>query len=273
MGNMINIHGIESKGDMVKVVYFTDAHNQPTLPQDRFVWLARFINSEKPDYLIDGGDFDDFHSLCSHEKNETEKGRIKPALLHDLSCSAKARELINDVLTVNPIKHVTLGNHEDRIWLYENMNREVSGLASGHYLDILSKHGWLHTKYGAYLTLEGVDFTHCPFNGMGRPVGGDNVAKQAAEKSIKDVVFGHTHQMTLVTAHKFGNNRSVTAYNLGCYMPDGYVPSYAKNTRKEFWYGAHVLTIGGNRVKSVKSYQIGELEHRFGKSVRLAFNG
>lgn len=270
---MINIHGIESKGDMVKVVYFTDAHNQPTLPQDRFVWLARFINSEKPDYLIDGGDYDDFHSFCSHEGNDTQKGKLKTSVINDLSFSAKARELINDVLTCNPIKHITLGNHEDRLWLCENLNPEMNGVATGHYIDILNKHGWTYTRYGEYYTLDGVDFTHCPFNGMGRPVGGDNVAKQAAEKSIADVVFGHTHQMTLVTAHKFGNNRSVTAYNLGCYMPDGYVPNYAKNTRKEFWYGAHVLMLSGGRVKSVKSYQIGELEYRFGKSVRLAFNG
>jgi len=266
----INIKSIK---DYAKVVCFTDAHNQPTLPQDRFVWLARFINHEKPDYVVDSGDFDDFHSLCSHERNETEKGRVKPALLTDLSYSAKARELINDVLTCNPRKMVTLGNHEDRLWLYENLNREVQGLATSHYLDILNKHGWDCTRYGEYLTLHGVDFTHCPFNGMGRPVGGDNVAKQAAEKSVADVVFGHTHQMTIVTAHKFGNNRSVTAYNLGCYMPDGYVPNYAKNTRKEFWYGSHVLMIEGGRVRSVKSYHIGELEHRFGKGVRLVFNG
>jgi len=270
---MINIHEISASNDMVKVVYFTDAHNQPVLSQERFVWLAKMVNHEKPDYLIDGGDFDDFHSLCSHEKNETEKGRVKPALLHDLTHSAKARELINDALNCNPVKHVTLGNHEDRIWLYENMNREVQGMASNHYMDILKLHGWQATKYGAYLTIEGVDFTHCPFNGMGRPVGGDNVAKQAAEKSIADVVFGHTHQMTIVTAHKFGNNRSVTAYNLGCFMPDNYMPSYAKNTRKEFWYGAHVLMIAGGRVKSVKSYQMGELEHKYGKNIRIAFNG
>ena len=238
---MINIRDIRSANDMVKVVYFTDAHNQPTLNQDRFVWLSRLVNHEQPDYLIDGGDFDDFHSLCSHEKNETEKGRVKPALMHDLQCSAKARNILSENINCNPIKHVTLGNHEDRLWLYENMNREVSGLATGHYMDILDKNGWAATKYGAYLTLHGVDFTHCPFNGMGRPVGGDNVAKQAAEKSIADVIFGHTHQMTLVTAHKFGNNRSVTAYNLGCYMPDGYISRHTPRTHARSSGMGHTL--------------------------------
>ena len=261
-----------SMRDMVKVVYFTDAHNQPTLPQDRFVWLARMVNYEKPDYLIDGGDMDDFHSLCSHEKNETEKGRVKPALLHDLEYSAKARTLINDVLTVNPKKVITLGNHEARIFIYENNNREVQGLASNHYFDILDKHGWDYCDYGDKFDCHGVDFTHCPFTGMGKPFGGDLIAKNVSVKSKRDCVFGHTHQLTTHTDHKTFNE-SVTAYNLGCYMPDGYIPAYVKNTRKEFWYGAHVLMISGGRVKSVKSYQIGELEHRYGQSVRLVFNG
>ena len=272
MGNMINIHGIQSKGDMVKVVYFTDAHNQPTLEQDRFVWLARLVNHEKPDYLIDGGDSNDFHSLCSHERNETQKGKLKPSIEKDLVYAAKAMELINDVLNCNPIKHITLGNHEARIFTYEDKNPEVYGMIRGHYFDILDKHGWSYDDYGEYFTLGGVDFTHCPFNTNGKPIGGENVAKQAATNSIADVVFGHTHQMTIVTSHKYGNARSVTAYNLGCYMPDGYIPSYAQNTRKQFWYGAHVLMISGGRIKSVKSYSIAEMEHRFGQSVRLVFN-
>ncbi len=230
------------------------------------------VNYEKPDYLIDGGDGNDFHSLCSHERNETQKGKLKPSIEKDLVCAAKAMEIINDVLNCNPKKHITLGNHEARIFTYEDKNPEVYGMIRGHYFDILEKHGWTYDDYGERFDCHGVDFTHCPFTGMGKPFGGDLIAKNVSVKSKRDCVFGHTHQLTPHTDHKTFNE-SVTAYNLGCYMPDGYIPAYVKNTRKEFWYGAHVLMISGGRVKSVKSYQIGELEHRYGKSVRLVFNG
>lgn len=256
MGKKLNI----KLRDFTKVLYFTDAHNQPSLDTDRFIWLTNLINYEKPDYLVDGGDFDDFHSLCSHERNETQKGKLKPSLLKDLEHSVKARKIIDDLLTCDPIKHITLGNHEQRLWLYEDANPEVYGIATGHYTDILKTHAWTWTAYGEYYTIEGVDFTHCPFTGMGKPVGGDNTCKQIAEKSLADCVYGHTHSLQSITAHKFGPGRSVTAFNGGCMMPQGYIPSYAKNTRKEFWYGAHVIMISEGRIKSIKSYSIQEME-------------
>lgn len=257
--------------DFTKVLYFTDAHNQPSLDLNRFEWLANFINHEKPDYLVDGGDFDDFNSLCTHERNETQKGKLKQSLMRDLEHSVKARGLIDELLTCDPVKHVTLGNHEHRLWLYENNNPEVYGMATGHYLDILKKYDWGFTMYGEYYTVEGVDFTHCPFTGMGKPVGGDNTCKQIAEKSIRDCVYGHTHALQSVIAHKFGPGRSVMAFNGGCFMPDGYIPSYAQNTRKEFWYGAHVIMISKGRIRSIRSYSMQEIEQIFNrKSKRKA---
>lgn len=259
----LKITGIKSLSDFCKVLYFTDAHNQPTLSQDRFVWLARLINQEKPDYVVDGGDFDDFHSLCSHERDETLKGRLKPSLLRDIECSAQARATIADELTHNPIRHVTLGNHEARLWKYEDENPAVYGIATGHYTDVLQAHGWAFSMYGEYHTIEGVDFTHIPFTGMGKPVGGDNSTRQIAEKSVRDVCFGHTHALQQATAHKFGPSRSVTALNGGCYMPQGYVAPYAQNIRKESWYGAHILMIRDGRIRSIRSYSLPEIEHLF----------
>lgn len=263
MGDKLKITGIKETGDFRKVIYYTDAHNQPTLSQDRFVWLAQLVNQERPDYLIDGGDGDDFHSLCSHERDETFKGRLKPSLLRDIECAAQARAVIADELTCEPLKHVTLGNHEARLWKYEDENPAVWGIATGHYTDILKATGWGYSLYGEYHTVEGVDFTHVPFTGMGKPVGGDNSTRQIAEKSVRDVCFGHTHALQQATAHKFGPSRSVLAFNGGCFMPMGYVPSYAQNIRKEFWYGAHVLILSGGRIKSIRSYSIDEMEHLF----------
>lgn len=249
----------------VRVLYFTDAHNQPDMAQDRFIWLARLCNELKPDILIDGGDTQDFLSLCSHEKNESYKGKLKPSLAKDLECAAQMYALLNRHLTHKCRKIVTLGNHEHRLWVYENDNPEMYGIPTAIYTkDILEASGWEWYKYGEYVDINGVQFTHCPFNGMGKPVGGDNACKQIAEKSLHDTVFGHTHYFQIVTAHKFGSGEAVTAFNAGCYMPNNYVPTYAKNTRKKFWYGAHLITISDRKIDSIKSWSINEMERDYG---------
>lgn len=229
------------------------------------MWLAGLINEEKPDYIVDGGDFDDFHSLCSHEGNETYKGKLKPSLQKDIDAAHEARELISRNLTHDCPKYITLGNHEHRVWNYQDKNPEMYGIPVNMYLDVLNAHGWQYTMYGEYLELAGVNFTHVPFNANGKPVQSETGCKQIAEKSIRDICYGHTHKKDEWSAAKFGSALSVIAFNGGCFMPDGYVPSYAKDTRKEFWYGCHVLMVRNGRIKSIKSYHMAELQEIYGQ--------
>jgi predicted MPP superfamily phosphohydrolase len=205
-----------SRHVFTKILYFTDAHNQPSLNMERFVWLAGLINDTRPDFIVDGGDFDDFQSLCSHERNETYKGKLKPSLERDLIASQEARDLLNNNILHDCPKFVTLGNHEARLWIYENSNPEIKGMPSGKYEQILKSTEWQFKPYGAYINIAGVDFTHAPFNAMGKPVGGDTGCKQIADKSIRDVCFGHTHKKDEWSAHKFGGN-SVVAFNGGVF--------------------------------------------------------
>lgn len=253
-----------SKSGMTRILYFTDAHNQPCLPLDRFKWLARLVNDQKPDVIVDGGDGDDFHSLCSHERNETYKGRLKPLLGADLESAAKMRAILHREIKHPCRKVLTLGNHEHRIWSYEDNNPAMYGIVSNMYTEILRSTGWEYHPYGAYVEIAGINFTHVPFNVMGKPVGGENICKQIADKSTKDICFGHTHQEMKVPSHKFGNAVSVIAFNGGCFMPSGYIPNYSKNTKKEFWYGCHLIVAARGRILSTKSWHMDELEMMYG---------
>jgi len=256
---------IRPKSGFTKVLYFTDAHNQPTLPMERFLWIAGLANDERPDFIVDGGDFDDFHSLCGHEGNETYKGKLKPSLQRDLDASNEARELMALNLLHDCPKFITLGNHEHRLWNYQDKNPEMYGIPVNMYLDILERHKWGYVRYGEYLDIAGVNFTHVPFNANGKPVQSETGCKQIAEKSIRDICYGHTHKKDEWSAAKFGASLSVVAFNGGCFMPDGYVPSYAKDTRKEFWYGCHIIMIKDKRIKSIKSFHISELQEKYGR--------
>jgi hypothetical protein len=85
-----------------------------------------------------------------------------------------------------------------------------------------------------------------------------------ADKSIKDVCFGHSHSLDQWSSQKFGSAISVKAFNGGCFMPSGYIPSYVKNTKKEFWYGCHSISIKNGRIKAIRSWHMDELEEMYG---------
>lgn len=254
-----------SMKDLRRVVYFTDAHNQPKLNHDRFHWLCEYINEQEPDYIVDGGDFDDFESLCAHVRDDTAKGRLKDTIKRDLDYSFKARQIIDDNINVNIPRHATLGNHEQRLWDYENANPAMQGLATNVYLnDIMANFKWDITPYRDYLTVEGVSFTHAPMNIMNKPVGGARCTVNTAVKSTRDVCFGHTHVLGYHNEPKHDGHKGVTAFNGGAFMPHGYIPDYAQGSMKRPWYGCHTITILDGRIESISSLSILDLERKYG---------
>jgi len=267
--NKLKFHSISEvkvpvSSDWTKIVYFTDAHNQPGMSLDRFKWLAGLVNDVKPDYLIDGGDTDEIGSLSGHEKNETYKGKMKPLLAADLEASAHLAKLLKDEIRHPCIKIRTLGNHEQRIKTYENNNPEIYGIAWNIYSEIWTKTGWTLYDYSAYVTIGGVKFIHVPFDQNGQPAKGESCVKKVATNSTSDCVFGHLHYETRVRAHKFDTDNSVTVLCAACFMPDGYRPDYVKNTRKEYDRGCYVLMVKDGRLQSTKQYSMSELEYLYG---------
>jgi len=247
-----------------RVVWFTDAHNSPKQDTARFKWLAQYINEKNPDAVIDTGDFDDLESLCGHVGNETHDGRFKPSFQADLEASALAHQTIKDNLRVSPTLFRTLGNHEDRLFAFENRNPEIFGMMQHAYLSMIEGFGWTITKYKDYLDIAGVDFTHVPMTVMNKPAGGRQLANTVAKGSMRDVCFGHTHKYSRHNDCKFGPSRSVTAIEGGCFMPEGYMPSYAKGSMKEFWYGVHYLTILGGKILDHETVSMHQLRRRYG---------
>ena len=267
--NKLKLYGIsdlveKKSSDWIKIVYFTDAHNQPGMSLDRFKWLAGLVNDVKPDYLISGGDMDEIGSLSGHEKNETYKGKLKPLLAQDLEASAHMAKLLKDEIKHPCQKIITLGNHEQRIKTYENNNPEIFGIAWNIYAEIWQKTGWIMHDYGAYVNIGGVKFTHAPFDQNGGPVKGEACVKKVAVNSTSDCVFGHLHYETRVRAHKFDTDNSVTVLCAACFMPEGYRPDYAKNTRKEYDRGCYVLMVKDGRLQSIKQFAMSELEYLYG---------
>lgn len=250
------------KQKVKRVVVLPDLHDDPSLSKDRFKWIGKYLTHEQPDAVIGIGDTADFESLCSHVKNESFQGKFKPSFLKDLASLNEALALLNKHYKPKnkPFKHITLGNHEHRVWTFCDDNPEMFGMQD-LLTDVLKNNGWNYSKYGEYVNYSGVDFTHVPFNSMGRPTSSLN---QIANKSNRDIVFGHTHRFDYISAAKFGNNKKITVVNVGCGLPWGHVQGYAKLSSTGWWWGVVMLTIYKGRIEAISMVPMFELEERFG---------
>jgi hypothetical protein len=238
-----------SRGDKVRVVVIGDAHDSPHIPdKSRFRWLGKHVADTKPDFVIQIGDIATMDSVSSHTGNHTIEGKTKPKLTDDINSLNLALDAFNDGLgSYNVPKHITLGNHERRVFAYENEHPEIEGMPS-HLLDqCLKERGWTYSPYGQPHFVGGVGFLHAAINRMGKTFGGKTSENQIANESVTDVVIGHSHIKRVVKFAKL-HHRHITVVNAGCALPHGYVENYAQHAMTGWSYGVMTLTIKDNHI-------------------------
>lgn len=254
----------EPDGPATIVLVIGDAHDAPNIPKDRFRWMGRFAADRKVDHVIAIGDWFTLDSLCHHVDNATFNGRIKGVFLDDILSGKESLSTFDEGLAGYAArKHVTLGNHEERIWKFENQNPEAYGVMSAEFTRILEVHGWTWTRYGQWHFLGGVGFTHAPLNKLSRPYGGKTLSP-IANDAVFDVVFGHTHNRNSISVPKLGPHQHVTVLNVGCSLPQGHIEDYASVSLTGWWWGVHVLTIKGGQITDIEAVSMRTLQERYG---------
>lgn len=243
-----------------------DLHDSPGLSKRRIKWMAKYFTDVQPDHIIQIGDIADFESLCSYIKNETYEGKMKPGFQQDLESLGIALQIFNRHYKPKKRvgKHITLGNHEERIWTFENNNPEIHCMMSNAFLTTLEHYGWTWSPFGEYYTYGGVDFVHAPLNAMRRPMGGVHVLAAAGRESLHDLVFGHTHKAGSLVIPKLGHDRKLTVVNVGCALEWGHVQEYAKLAQTGWWWGVTLINILGGRIVSVNQKSMLELKKDYG---------
>ena len=131
-------------------------------------------------------------------------------------------------------------------------------------LKTLKKYGWTASEYGEFYFIDGVGFTHVPFNTMGREFGGVSVERNIGQHSIFDVVFGHTHKFNDVRCAKIGKSNYVRVANAGCSLPQHHVENYAKLSTTGWFWGLCELVIFDNHIQDVRTISMTTLEEMYG---------
>lgn len=253
-----------SHNKRTRILVIGDAHDTPELPdKSRFRWMGKLCEESRPEYVMQIGDFADFDSLNSHVKNETLGGKQKTPFMNDIQSFRAALSEFNAPLSYDPIKHITLGNHENRIWRYEEINPEVSGMMQHQLTSSIEDAGWSYSEYGAWHFIEGVGFTHAPFHGGAQPKTQSPALVSIANKLRWDAVFGHTHKKT-DSQHECYGDKPISTVNAGCALPQGYIFPYAEHSLSAWWWGCSLLTIHDGSISEVQWYSMRTLEEHYG---------
>jgi hypothetical protein len=229
-----------------RVLGIGDAHDSPELPKDRFGWLGKYAADIKPDAVVFIGDIADFDSLSKHALPGSMSDKLRPSYARDLESLEEALSLYRKH-SAGITTHVTLGNHEGRIWRYEEASASAAGMLTGPFLDVMARFDLRTHKEGEWLMIGGVGWVHAPRTLMNREYGGKWLNSIANDSRVS-TVCGHSHRGQVVHAPKIGPFGGITIVNLGSAMPMGYIKPYARVATTSWTWGAYVLTIQAGHI-------------------------
>ena len=249
-----------------RVLAIGDCHDGPNLPNKRrFFAMGNYAKQNQVDQIVQIGDFASVDSLNRFDSNDTLKGKMKPSFAQDMKSFQQAVRAFHKGLDGYDVpKHVTLGNHEDRIWSYTNRNPEIVEMLDQILFATMDDYGWTYSPYGEFFFIGDVGFTHAPLNTMGKAYGGMHCENQIARDAMHDVVFGHTHKRTDKTFPKMGN-QFVNVINLGTSLPEGHIEEYAKHTLTGWSYGVYDIQIKDGKIDERTWIPMNNLIERYGE--------
>jgi hypothetical protein len=253
------------RSEKIKGIVIGDAHDSPHIEdKERFAWIGAHVNAIKPDFVEQIGDFFTLDSLNSHVGNETFSGKSKPTFKEDMVSGNTALEAYASRLNWKCEHHTDEGNHERRIYIYEEAKPETSGSMVFQYHKMLESHGWTHSPYGHINYRGGVGFVHAAINRLGKTIGGKNAETTIANESVHDLVIGHSHTHRLHKAAKIGGNGYVQILNTGCALPDQMIEEYAKHSLTGWSYGITEVIIQHGHIQDHTWVSMERLKEMYG---------
>lgn len=234
------------------ILVLGDAHASPETGElERFAYLGDYISDCRPDALVVIGDFISLDSLSAWDADKRRKmenrrysndiaagNRALTSLLkpyHESRALAKRnKRRMWDMRLI-----FCEGNHEERLERYVDMNPVIEGHVNVLSDLRLAERGFEVVRYGQYIELGDVLFTHIPFSGNGKPYSSSatttSLGKRILQTTNKSVVYGHTHKLEVATVTR-RNADMLYAINVGCYTADTPEP-YAANLVDDSWRG------------------------------------
>ncbi len=225
--------------------------------------IGNYILTHKPAVIVNIGDHADMESLSTYDIGKKSfEGRRYTA---DIMASTKAHEAMwrpvadyneqrrrNKQAVYNPLKIITIGNHENRINRAVENDPKLDGLIS---LDDLEYSRWYDYIFPFLepAVVDGVCYVHYAFKKMPhQAIGGKHQARSILDTYMMSTTVGHTPEFDYAEAYA-GDDRRIQCIVAGaCFDHD---EEYAGHRNKRYWRGIiHKRNVhGGNYDFSVIS--------------------
>ena len=210
--------------------FIPDTQVKPGVPLDHLDWIGQYIVDRKPDVIVHAGDHYDLPSMSAWDRGKTTakfEGRRYRADVqagHEgLVRLEAAMDAHNAKVTgyknapYRPEKHVTWGNHENRITRYVEKAGELEGLVGVFEFDeFWQARGWQTHEYREIVPIDGVWYSHFFYNpNTGNPYTG------MGETRLKNVGHSFTqgHLQTLIHSIRYIGDQQQHGLVAGsCYL-------------------------------------------------------
>lgn len=177
-----------------------DIQAKPGVSNDHLEWIANYALEKRPDVIVQIGDWADMPSLSSYDKGKRSyEGRRYTKDIDAANESLMRFERVledynraNPKTPYNPDKHITLGNHEQRIERATELDAMLDGKLLMTDLQFEDR-GWNVHPFLAVIELDGIQYSHYFVSGsMGRPVSSAAALLKARGGSA---TMGHVQKM------------------------------------------------------------------------------
>lgn len=196
-------------------IVIPDVQAKAGVPNKHLEWVGNYIVEKRPDTLICIGDFADIPSLSSYDrfKRSAENMRYQ----YDIDAARDAMEKLMTPLNKAqffPDKHLTFGNHEQRIVRATDENPALHGKLGLEDLGF-EEWGWETHPFLEVVELDGIEYSHYFTSGaMGRPV---SSAAALLRERQKSATMGHNQAFDFAV-HKKTQNAAL--FCGCCYLHD-----------------------------------------------------
>jgi hypothetical protein len=247
--------------EALRVCVIGDLHVSPGQDLSRIRWIARHIKETKPDHIVQIGDWASFDSVSQHDPIGSIKSNRRPSLRQDMECLHESLAVFDRELGPSTTPRlITLGNHEQRVARYEQLRSELEDSLWTEVLQSFAQFRWKTFEYGEVAFIGGCGFVHTPMNRIGKPHSSPNIM---VNNLSHDLIKGHSHVATYLTAPKIGNGTGVTLIDVGTSLPHGHVEPYAKLSQTSWWWGLHDVIIRNGRIDDFARISMKSLEARY----------
>lgn len=209
-----------------------DVQSRPDVSTEHLKWIGNYLAEKQPSVIVQIGDFSDMVSLNSYAvgKAESEGRRYADDIADAKASMVKLLTPIRKVRGYHPAMHLTLGNHEHRIYRESQANAKLIGTIGVGDLGYREA-GWQVHDFLKVFKLDGIEYSHYFTSGvLGRPCSSAAALLRARHCSA---TMGHVQKIDLA----IHPNTQQTALFCGiAYTHDEpYLSPQGQATRRGIW--------------------------------------